>query len=89
MYFCNFSNVFKYWLLILCLILQTGEEESKREPTPEPEQDYTEDDLPKLQDDVNNLQQQFDLSVTEKHNLETELTSMNQRLKAATDLIDR
>lgn len=73
---------------VLFIHLQ-GEEHDKRTPTPEPEQEYSEDDLPKLQDDVNNLQQQFDESVTEKHNLETELTSMNQRLKAATDLIDR
>ncbi|XP_052089132.1 uncharacterized protein LOC127725852 isoform X10 [Mytilus californianus] len=70
------------------LMKEQGEEETKRDATPEPEQEYTADDLSKLQDDVNNLQQQFDQSVTEKHNLETELTSMNQRLKAATDLID-
>lgn len=60
-----------------------------RTATPEPEPDYTEADLPSLQDTVNSLQQQFDLSVVEKHSLEMELQSMNERLKAATEMVDR
>ena len=59
------------------------------EPTPEPEPEYTEDDLPTLQELVNELQQQFDKSVVEKHSLEIELASMNERLKAASEMVDR
>lgn len=61
----------------------------ERSPTPEPEPDYVESDLPGLQDTVNSLQKQFDLSVVEKHSLEMELQSMNERLKAATEMVDR
>ncbi|XP_052708586.1 uncharacterized protein LOC128183562 isoform X10 [Crassostrea angulata] len=60
----------------------------ERSPTPEPEPDYVESDLPGLQDTVNSLQKQFDQSVVEKHSLEMELQSMNERLKAATEMVD-
>lgn len=48
-----------------------------------------EDDLPKIQEEVNQLQAQFDGAVVEKHSLEIELVSMNERLKAATEMLDR
>ena len=34
------------------------------------------------------LQAQFDVAVDEKHSLELELTSMKERLKAASDMIE-
>ena len=67
----------------------TWQVKEERTPTPEPEPDYVESDLPGLQDTVNSLQQQFDQSVVEKHSLEMELQSMNERLKAATEMVDR
>ena len=38
---------------------------------------------------VNQLQHEFDQSVVEKHSLEMELISMNERLKAATEMVER
>ena len=61
----------------------------KEEAPPEPEEDYEEADLPRLQDIVNQLQREFDQSVVEKHSLEMELISMNERLKAATEMVER
>ncbi|XP_064629693.1 uncharacterized protein LOC135488785 isoform X2 [Lineus longissimus] len=76
--------------------LRRERELAKRRPkpeeqplTPEPDQDdLTEDDLPRIQDEVNDLQQQFDLSVIEKHSLEMELISMNERIRATTEMIE-
>ena len=38
---------------------------------------------------MNQLQHEFDQSVVEKHSLEMELISMNERLKAATEMVER
>ena len=54
-----------------------------------PEQEYTEADIPKLQEEVNALQAKFDASVVTKHSLEMELQASNERLKAATNMIRR
>ena len=62
--------------------------EEKEEEAP-PEEDYDEDDLPRIQEQVNALQAEFDQSVVEKHSLEMELISMNERLKAATEMVER
>jgi dynein heavy chain len=52
-------------------------------------EELTEKDLPRLQDEVHDLQAQFDAAVVQKHSLEMELTSMKERLKAATNMIGR
>ncbi|WAR07684.1 DYHG-like protein [Mya arenaria] len=67
------------------------EKEPKEEETEEvefQEQDYDEDDLPGIQADLNALQTEFDQAVVEKHSLEMELISMNERLKAATEMVE-
>ena len=69
------------------MLLQPEEEHIAS--SPEPEDDLSEADLPDIQCDVNALQQQFDLAVVEKHSLEMELHSMNERLKAATEIVER
>ncbi|KAJ8314955.1 hypothetical protein KUTeg_007105 [Tegillarca granosa] len=66
----------------------TKPQEEEREPTPPPEEEYAEDDLPRLQEEVNQLQQLFDQAVVEKHSLEMELQSMNERLKAANEMME-
>ncbi|KAK3577475.1 hypothetical protein CHS0354_032326 [Potamilus streckersoni] len=62
--------------------------EEARESTPEPDQEYSEIDLPRIKENVNELQRQFDKSVIKKHSLEIKLTSMKESLKAATELIE-
>ncbi len=59
------------------------------ETTSEPDEDLSEEDLPRVQEVVNELQEKFDLAVVEKHSLEMELQSMNERLKAATEMVER
>ncbi|XP_025098007.1 LOW QUALITY PROTEIN: dynein gamma chain, flagellar outer arm-like [Pomacea canaliculata] len=61
-------------------------EEKKEEE--EMEEELSEVDLPRIQEEVNQLQQEFDQSVVEKHSLQMELQSMNERLKAASELVD-
>ncbi|XP_070190368.1 uncharacterized protein [Littorina saxatilis] len=61
------------------------EEEEKEE---EAEEELSEADLPRLQEEVNQLQQQFDQAVVEKHSLHMELLSMNERLKAASEMVE-
>lgn len=65
---------------------QTQQDEDKEE---EEEEELTEKDLPRLQNEVQDLQAQFDAAVVEKHSLEMELTSMKERLKAATNMMGR
>ena len=55
----------------------------------EPEEELTEDDLPRLQIEVDELQAQFDANVVEKHSLEMELISTKERLRAASEVIER
>ena len=55
----------------------------------EPERELTEADLPGLQEDVTRLQQEFDDAVVVKHNLDSEVKSCSERLKAATELLHR
>ncbi|XP_076466964.1 uncharacterized protein LOC143298129 [Babylonia areolata] len=62
------------------------EEEEKKEE--EPEEELSEADLPRLQEEVNSLQVQFDQAVVEKHSLHMELQSMNERLKAASEMVE-
>ena len=64
-------------------------QEEEREPTPPPEEELTESDLERIEKEVEDLQDEFDKAVVEKHSLELELTSMKERLKAATDLMQR
>ncbi|ESO89151.1 hypothetical protein LOTGIDRAFT_229063 [Lottia gigantea] len=72
-------------------------ERKQRQQEEEPENDdqpnavdenLTEDDLPRIQEEENGLQRKFDEAVMEKHSLEMELQSMNERLKAATELVE-
>jgi len=53
------------------------------------DEDLTEQDLERIQNEVDDLQEQFDAAVVDKHSLEVELLSMKERLKAATDMVDR
>ncbi|KAL4232681.1 hypothetical protein ACF0H5_007369 [Mactra antiquata] len=66
----------------------TEPQEPEKEEEPEPEVEYEEEDLPRIQEEVNQLQAEFDQAVVEKHSLEMELISMNERLKAATEMVD-
>ena len=58
------------------------------DPEPEPEE-LTEADLPALQEEVSSLQKQYDDAVMVKHNLANEVASCSERLKAATNLLNR
>jgi len=73
----------------LSLFVCRQPQEEEREPTPPPEQELTESDLERIEKEVEDLQDEFDKAVVEKHSLELELTSMKERLKAATDLMQR
>jgi hypothetical protein len=76
--------------LPLCHLQKAEEQESRQhDRVPAPEEDLSEEDLPRVQGEVNELQSQFDQAVVEKHSLEMELLSMKERLKAASDLCDR
>lgn len=57
--------------------------------TPEPEVELTEADLPGLQETVTKLQKEYDDAVVVKHNLENDVRSCSERLKAATGLLHR
>ena len=71
-------------------LCQDAKEANKEEDAPpEPEREYTEADIPILQEEVTELQRQFDASVVEKHSLEIELSASNERLWAATNMIVR
>ena len=71
------------------LCTQPEEEEEDETPAGQEEEELNEDDLPRVQNEVDDLQQQFDASVVDKHSLAMELESMKERLKTATDIIDR
>jgi len=58
-------------------------------PTPEPEAELTEADLPEIQAAVRKLQEEYDKAVVVKHNLQNDVQSCSERLKAATALIKR
>ena len=60
-----------------------------KEPTPEPEPELTEADLPGLQEAVSRLQKEYDDAVVVKHNLQNDVASCSERLKAATGLLQR
>ena len=68
---------------------QPEEEEEEETPSGQEDEELNEDDLPRIQNEVDDLQQQFDASVVDKHSLAMELESMKERLKTATDIIDR
>lgn len=63
-------------------------EEKEKPAQEEPDEELSEADLPRLQSEVNQLQQDFDLAVVDKHSLQMELQSMNERLKAATEMVE-
>ena len=70
-------------------IFYQPDKEEEREPTPEPEPELDEDDLPRIQSELRALQAEYDKSVVEKHKLSTELKSMNERMRAANDVLER
>ena len=80
-------NIFNKWTNPPIAVVQPVEEEEK--PEEEPEEELSEADLPRLQAEVNDLQQAFDQAVVEKHSLHMELQSMNERLKAASEMVER
>jgi len=55
----------------------------------EPEPVLIEADLPQLQEEVKQLQDDYDDAVVIKHNLASDVKSCSERLKAATDLLHR
>ena len=65
------------------------EEEEEESNVLQEEEDLNEDDLPRVQNEVDDLQKLFDAAVVDKHSLAMELESMKERLKTATDIIDR
>lgn len=82
------ASFYSSFILILMLSKPEEKEEEMENETTE-EEDLTEDDLPRIKTEVSDLQAQFDAAVDEKHSLEMELTSMKERLKAATEMIAR
>ncbi|XP_033113255.1 dynein heavy chain 5, axonemal-like isoform X2 [Anneissia japonica] len=62
-------------------------EEQTSAASVEPEKEYTEADIPSIQDELDVLQKEFDDAVREKHSLEIELVASNERLRAAVDMI--
>jgi hypothetical protein len=54
-----------------------------------PIENYTEDDLPQLIKELEDLQNKFDLSAVNKHKLHDELVSCIQRLEAASMIVER
>ena len=73
----------------LCFQPEEEEEEKEVSEKTEEEREWSADDLPQIEAEVDDLQQQFDDAVTEKHSLSQQLLSTRGRLKAATDLIQR
>lgn len=71
----------------IVFFIQPKEKETTEQE--EPEEELSEADLPRIQVEVNQLQEEFDKAVVEKHSLQMELQSMNERLKAATELVER
>ena len=71
------------------LLCTQPEEEEEDTSAEQEEEELNEDDLPRVQNELDDLQQQFDASVVDKHSLAMELESMKERLKTATDIIDR
>ncbi len=69
----------------MCQVEEEPEQTSQRDT----DDALTADDLPRIQEEVDELQRQFDVAVAEKHALEQELQSMRERLKACADLTDR
>ncbi|CAL1527205.1 unnamed protein product [Lymnaea stagnalis] len=63
-------------------------EEDKQEEQEEEEEDLSEADLPRIEQEVSQLQALFDQAVVEKHSLQMELQSMNERLKSAVEFVD-
>lgn len=53
------------------------------------EDDVSEADLPRIQQEITELQSQFDEAVVEKHSLEVKLQSMVDHLNAAREMADR
>ena len=88
LYFSCRSTVSPH-ISVVTLQKAEAQESSRRDRPSAPEEDLSEEDLPRVQEEVNDLQAQFDQAVVEKHSLEMELQSMKERLKAASDLIDR
>ncbi|XP_041109797.1 dynein heavy chain 8, axonemal-like [Polyodon spathula] len=71
-------------------IQKPGESEEKDLLDAEPEKPmFTADDLPVLQSELQQLQSEYDVAVTNKHRIETELHSHKERLRAAQDVLKR
>lgn len=54
-----------------------------------PEESLSEEDLPRLLKELEELQAKFDASAVNKHKLHIELESCIQRMEAATSIIER
>uniref|UniRef100_A0A2C9K4Z2 AAA+ ATPase domain-containing protein n=1 Tax=Biomphalaria glabrata TaxID=6526 RepID=A0A2C9K4Z2_BIOGL len=68
--------------------VKAKEAEKPQEQEEEEEEELSEADLPRMQSELSELQALFDRAVVEKHSLEMELQSMNERLKSAVDFIE-
>ena len=65
-----------------------AEAAAEDEKAAEAEEMLTERDIERLQADVDDLQQRFEYAVDAKHSLQKELSSMKERLKAASDMVE-
>ncbi|KAK6987321.1 dynein heavy chain 5 axonemal, partial [Biomphalaria glabrata] len=68
--------------------VKAKEAEKPQETEEEEEEELSEADLPRMQSKLSELQALFDRAVVEKHSLEMELQSINERLKSAVDFIE-
>ncbi|XP_055889445.1 dynein axonemal heavy chain 8-like isoform X4 [Biomphalaria glabrata] len=68
--------------------VKAKEAEKPQEQEEDEEEELSEADLPRMQSELSELQALFDRAVVEKHSLEMELQSMNERLKSAVDFIE-
>lgn len=64
------------------------EEPEEKESEKRSDEAYNEETLAKVQNEVDEMQHKFDVTIEKKHDLEIELSSMKDRLKAATDLLE-
>ena len=63
-------------------------EAAETEKLLEEEEMLTERDIDRLQADVDDLQHRFEYAVDAKHSLQKELSSMKERLKAASEMVE-
>lgn len=83
-----------WYILVWCIlfgqcycVIQPAED-LQENTVEETDDKYREEDLEHIQKEVEELQGQFDDAVVNKHRLGTQLNSMKERLKAATNMVE-